>query len=123
MNLLEQNELLSFANCLQMIRQLSPDEDTLSKDILDNAERVLKDISKVLQTCLVTLQSTIQQYQLKEKDMSKNPMPVLDTSIDDPQYSFLLEQKETMLKDLTTKYEQLTTLLNQTNAKHDAEAE
>ena len=106
-----------------MIRQLSSDEENLSKDIVDNAERVLKDISKVLQSCLVTLQSSIEEYQLKEKDMLKNPQSSMNTSINDPQQSSLLEQKETMLMDLTSKYEQLTKIVNQTNTKHEAEAE
>ena len=106
-----------------MIRQLSSDEENLSKDIVDNAERVLKDISKVLQSCLVTLQSSIEEYQLKEKDMLKNPQSSMNTSINDPQQSILLEQKETMLMDLTSKYEQLTKIVNQTNTKHEAEAE
>lgn len=122
-NLLEQNQLSSFANCLQMIRQLPSDEDSLIKDFLDNAERVLKDISKALQTCTVTLQSTIEEYQRKEKDRLKNPQLPTEISNDDPEQSTLLEQKESMLVDLTMKYEQLNRVFNQNNAKHDAEAE
>ena len=122
-NLLEQNQLSSFANCLQMVRQLPSDEDNLIKDFLDNAERVLKDISKVLQTCTVTLQSTIEEYQRKEKEMLKDPQFTTETSSLDPQQSILLEQKDLMLMELTTKYEQLTRALNQTNVNHEAEAE
>ena len=120
-NILEQNQLVSFANCLQMIRQLSSDDQTLTKDFLENAERVLKDITKVLQTCTTTLQSTIQNYQNKEKAMDKEPKSEIEKSSMIDQQSINLEQKESMLIDLTIKYEQLTKIFDQVNIKHEEE--
>ena len=51
-NLLEQNKFLSLADRLEMIKQLSATDQTLTNDFVDNSERVLKDTVKVLQTCL-----------------------------------------------------------------------
>jgi hypothetical protein len=116
-NLLEQNELLSLANCLHLIKQLSSDENHPPiNDFIDNAEHILKDIIKVLQTSMLTLQSTINEYQLKDKDMLNESELILDN-----QQSTILEQKESILTDLKIKYEQLTKLLNETNTQHDEE--
>jgi hypothetical protein len=120
-NLLEQNKLLSLASCLHLIKQLSSDDNNLTNDFIENAERVLQDIVKVLQTCMATLQSTIDEYQLKEKDMLNESELIVETSLIDNQQSRILEQKELILLDLKTKYEQLTKLLNQTNTKHEEE--
>jgi hypothetical protein len=70
---------------------------------------------------MATLQSTIDEYQLKEKDMLNESELIVETSLIDNQQSRILEQKELILLDLKTKYEQLTKLLNQTNTKHEEE--
>jgi len=114
-NLLEQNKFLSFADCLQMIKQLSSDDNNLTNDFIENSERVLKDIIKILQTCLKTLQSTINEYEIKEKE----PEPIIESSLIDNQQSLILEQKELMIIDLTTKYEHIAKVLNQINKKNE----
>jgi hypothetical protein len=70
---------------------------------------------------MATLQSTIDEYQLKEKDMLNESELIVETSLIDNQQSRILEQKELILLDLKTKYEQLTKLLNQNNTKHEEE--
>jgi hypothetical protein len=111
-NLLEQNKFLSLADRLQMIKQLSSEDDNITNDFVENSERLLKDIVKVLQTCMATLISTINEYQTKE------PETIIEAPSHDDQQSLILQQKEWIINDLTTKYDQLTHVLNQANAKH-----
>ena len=121
-NLLEQNQLLSLANCLHLIKQLSSDENSYpTNDFIENAERVLKDIVKVIQSCISTFQTTINEYRLKEKTMLNESELIFDNSLINQQ-SAVLEQKESILIDLKSKYDQLSKLLNETNVKYEEES-
>jgi hypothetical protein len=117
-NLLEQNNFLSLADCLQMIKQLSSNDNYLTNDFLENAEHVLKDTIKILQTCISTFQTRINEYQIKE--LVKEPETM--SSIDHQQSSFVIEQQESVIIDLTIKYEHLTSILNQVKIKNEVES-
>lgn len=115
-NLLEQYKFSSLANCLEMIKQLSSDENNnLTNDFIQNAERVFKDIVKVLQTCLTPI---------KEKEIIKEPSPepTMEISVTDNQQSIILDQKQSIIIDLTTKYEHLMNVLNEKNKKFEIES-
>jgi hypothetical protein len=115
-NLLEQNKFVSLAECLQMIKQLSSDDNNQTNDFVENSERVLKDILKILQTCLSTLISTI-----NEKGVVKEFEPITETPLIDHQQSQLLQQKESTITELTTKYEHISNALHQMNTAHEEE--
>ncbi|CAF3416685.1 unnamed protein product [Rotaria sp. Silwood1] len=120
-NLLEQHKFTSLADRLQTIQQLSSDNDnnTITSDFVKNSECLLKDTVKVLQTCITTLTSTINEYQRKEKDFKYELEPIEEaSSVDNPQSS-ILQEKELMIIDLTTKYEHITKVLNQTNKTNE----
>jgi hypothetical protein len=114
-NLLEQNKFLSLAECLQMIKQLSSDDNNLTNDFVENSERVLKDIIKVLQTCLSTINE-------KEKEVIKELEPIIETPLIDNQQSLLLQQKDTIINELKTKYENLNNVFNRINTKLEEES-
>ncbi|CAF1103640.1 unnamed protein product [Rotaria sp. Silwood1] len=120
-NLLEQHKFTSLADRLQIIQQLSSDNDNnnITSDFIKNSECILKDTVKVLQTCITTLTSTINEYQRKEKDFKYELEPIEEaSSVDNPQSS-ILQEKELMIIDLTTKYEHITKVLNQTNKTNE----
>ncbi|CAF3426054.1 unnamed protein product [Rotaria sp. Silwood1] len=120
-NLLEQHKFTSLADRLQTIQQLSSDNDnnTITSDFVKNSECLLKDTVKVLQTCITTLTSTINEYQRKEKDFKYELEPIEEaSSVDNPQSS-ILQEKELMIIDLTTKYEHITKVLNKTNKTNE----
>ncbi|UJR23166.1 hypothetical protein I4U23_026184 [Adineta vaga] len=121
--LLEQNNFLTLADRLLMIKQLSSDEHYSPENFLDNAERTLKDTRKVLQSCLLLLLSSITEYQMKEQDILKESLqPTREPStIDNDQQTLLLEQKETIISELSVKYEQLTNAYNEMNRKREEE--
>jgi hypothetical protein len=116
-NLLEQNKFLSLADCLQMIKQLSIDDNNQINNFIDNAEHVLKDIIKIFQTCIKTLQTTI-----KEQEIIKESEIITENSLIDNQQSLIIDQKDSTIIDLTTKYEQITKILNQVNKKYEEES-
>lgn len=121
--LLEQNKFLTLADRLLMIRQLSSDDHYTANDFIENSNRVLKDTCKVLNGCITLLLSSINEYQLKEKELPRESIePTRESSMIDDQRELLLQQKESMIIDLTNKYEHLTNVLNQMNAKHEEES-
>jgi len=116
-NLLEQNNFLSLAGCLHMIKQLSIDDNNIINNFIDNAEHLLKDIIKVFQTCIKTLQTTI-----KEKEIIEEPEIIIENSLIDNQQSLIIDQKDSIIIDLTTKYEEMTKILNRVNKKYEEES-
>ena len=121
--LLEQNNFLTLADRLLMIKPLTSDDHYSPETFLDNAERSLKDTRKVLQSCLSLLISSIQEYEMKEKEDEKelSTQPTREPSMIDEQQKLLLEQKEAMIIDLSTKYEQLTNAFHEMNTKREEE--
>jgi len=118
-NLLEQNKFLSLADRLDMIKQLSLSDNNLTNDFVDNSERVLKDTVKVLQTCLATIISTQTENETKEKLIStEQPITIIETPINDNQ---IIQQKEFIIDNLNTKYQQITQVVDQNNKKHEEE--
>ncbi|CAF3709521.1 unnamed protein product [Adineta steineri] len=122
-NLLEHNKWLTFADRLTMIKQLSTDDHYTSNDYIENSDRVITDTWKVLHTFITHLLASINEYKRKESEIVKEPVePPRETSLIEEQQALLLEQKESMIIDLTAKYEQLTNALNQINTKHEEES-
>ncbi|CAF1201089.1 unnamed protein product [Adineta ricciae] len=121
--LLEQNNFLTLADRLLMIKPLTSDDHYSPETFLDNAERSLKDTRRVLQSCLSLLISSIQEYEMKEKENLKelSTQPTREPSMIDEQQQLLLEQKEAMIIDLSTKYEQLTNAFHEMNTKREEE--
>ncbi|CAF1676263.1 unnamed protein product [Rotaria magnacalcarata] len=115
--LLEKNKFTFLADRLQIIQQLSSDSHA-THDFIKNSECVLKDTVKILQICLTTLQTTINEYQIKESSIEKEPEPINEPSIIDNQQSLILQEKEFVIADLTAKYERATILLDEANKKH-----
>ncbi|CAF1465380.1 unnamed protein product [Adineta steineri] len=122
MNLLEQNKFSSLADHLEMIKQLSsslPNDTTtnnnnhLADDFVDNSERALKDTIKVLQTCMATLISTINQ---RENEQNQSP-----TTLNNNPQSSIIQEKESTIDDLNQKYQQITEEFNQNNKKYQEE--
>jgi hypothetical protein len=103
-----------------MIKQLSLSDNNLTNDFVDNSERVLKDTVKVLQTCLATIISTQTENETKEKSIStEQPITIIETpTINDNQ---TIEQKEFIIDNLNTKYQQITQVVDQNNKKHEEE--
>ncbi|CAF4385732.1 unnamed protein product [Rotaria sp. Silwood2] len=122
-NLLEQNKFTSLADRLQIIQQLSSDSDdnnnNMTEDFIKNSECVLKDTVKVLQTCITTLVSTVNEYQRKEKEIKHELEPIAETSVVETQQSSIPQENEFTIIDLTTKYEHVTKVLNQTNKTYE----
>jgi hypothetical protein len=106
-----------------MIKQLSLNDNNLPNDFIDNSERILKDITKVLQTSITTLQSIINEYQLKEKEFLKETTSITETSLIDSQEALILDQKDSLIVDLTTKYEDIVKILNEIKKKNQEESE
>jgi hypothetical protein len=100
-----------------MIKQLSIDDNNQINNFIDNAEHVLKDIIKIFQTCIKTLQTTI-----KEQEIIKESEIITENSLIDNQQSLIIDQKDSTIIDLTTKYEQITKILNQVNKKYEEES-
>ncbi len=122
-NLLEQNKFLTLADRLLMIKQLSSDNHYTINAFIENSDRALKDTCKVLQACIALLLSSINEYQIKEKEIPKESSePTRESSSIDDQHELILEQKESMIIDLTNKYAHLTTVFNQMNAKYEEES-
>lgn len=119
-NLLEQNQFQALANCLQLNKQLTSDNGQPS-DFLENIERVLKDVTKILQTCLTTFQSKINDYENKNKEKEKEIKPLPEPIVTDNQQSKIIEDKNLLIIELKTKYDHMTNILNQTNIKHENE--
>jgi hypothetical protein len=108
-----------------MIKQLSSDNHYTINAFIENSHCVLKDTCKVLQACIALLLSSINEYQIKEKEKEipkESSEPTRESSSIDDQQELILEQKESMIIDLTNKYAHLTTVFNQMNAKHEEES-
>jgi len=117
-NILEKNKFFSLVGGLQMIKQLSVNDNNKTNNFIENSERTLKDITKVLQTCFSTFQSTINEYERKQKELPQEFESITETSLIENQQSLILEQKEALITDLTMKCEQATKTLNQTTKKY-----
>ncbi|CAF3083058.1 unnamed protein product [Rotaria socialis] len=115
--LLEKYKFTFLADRLQIIQQLSSGSHA-TNDFIKNSECVLKDTVKILQICLTTLQTTINEYQIKQSSIEIEPEPIKESSIIDNQQSLILQEKELTITDLTAKYEHATRLLNEANKKH-----
>ncbi|CAF3329937.1 unnamed protein product [Rotaria socialis] len=115
--LLEKYKFTFLADRLQIIQQLSSGSHA-TNDFIKNSECVLKDTVKILQICLTTLQTTINEYQIKQSSIEIEPEPIKESSIIDNQQSLILQEKELTIADLTAKYEHATRLLNEANKKH-----
>jgi hypothetical protein len=121
-NLLEQNKFISLADRLEMVKQLSSSDTNPTNDFVDNSERVLKDTVKVLQTCMATFVSTVNENELKQKQPSFEQSKItIETSTNDTQQSSLILQKESTIDDLNNKYQQVTQVLDQNTKKHEEE--
>ncbi|CAF2135435.1 unnamed protein product [Rotaria magnacalcarata] len=121
-NLLEQNKLISLADRLDMIKQLSTSDDNLTNDFVDNSERVLKDTVKVLQTCMTTLGVDKNTSEKKQTEKVYEPsITTTKTSTTESDYSSIIQQKESIIGDLTNKYQQLSQVLDDNNKKHTEE--
>ncbi|CAF1034542.1 unnamed protein product [Rotaria sordida] len=125
-NLLDQNKFTSLADRLKMIQQLSSDNDdnnnnnnNITNDFIKNSECVLKDTVKILQTCITTLLSTIKEYQIKEKEIKHELEPIKEASLVDNQQTSTFQEKDLTIIDLTTKYEHITKVFNQTNKTYE----
>jgi len=110
-----------------MIKQLSSGDHYTINAFIENSDCVLKDTCKVLQACIALLLSSINEYQIKEKEKEKEipkepSEPTRESSLIDDQHELILEQKESMIIDLTNKYAHLTTVFNQMNTKHEEES-
>ncbi|CAM2723662.1 unnamed protein product [Rotaria socialis] len=121
-NLLEQNKLISLADRLDMIKQLSTSDDNPTNEFVDNSERVLKDTVKVLQTCMTAL--AVDKNASEEKQTEKvyeQSIPTMKTSTTESDHSSIIQQKESIIDDLTNKYQQLSQVLDDNNKKHNEE--
>ena len=119
-NLLEQNQFESLASCLQLTKQLSSDNDQPA-DFLTNIERILKDLTKILQTCLKTCQLKIIEYENKSKQKEEIKPVIPEPIVVDDRQSKIIEEKDLIIRELNTKYDRMTNILNQTNVKHENE--
>ena len=123
-NLLEQNKFGSLAGRLDMIQQLSSVGPSGTNDYVDNSERVLKDTVKVLQTCLATLMSSMQENDMKQKSTIIEPAKSIASPPFDraEQQQVMLEQKDRLIHEINAKYEQVTHSLEETSKKHQEES-
>ena len=120
-NLLKQNNFISLADRLQIVQQISFDSNNtnLTNDFIQNAECLLKDIIKVLQTCMTTLMTTIYEYQNKEKEDRKEPESSTEAASNVNHQSLILQEKESIINDLTIKHENITKILDDMNKTHE----
>lgn len=102
-----------------MTQQLSSNDNSEPNDYIQNSECVLKDIVKVLQTCITTLLSRIKEYRLKESAVKTDLDSIIEISSTDDQQSSTIQDKEFLILDLKNKYENTTKLLNETNKNHE----
>lgn len=104
-----------------MIKQLSSTDQTITNDFVDNSERVLKDTVKVLQTCLATIaknENTQQQQQEKKTIPIEQPKPTIETKKSDNE---IQPEKDPIIENLNTKYQEVTLTLNETQQKYQEE--
>lgn len=121
-NLLEQNKLLSLADRLEMIKQLSTTEDNPTNDFVDNSERVLKDTVKVLQTCMTTLVMVKNEEEKKQKEADSEPSAVtIKTTTNETDQSSIIQLKESIIEDLSSKYQHISVVLDENIKKHNEE--
>ncbi|CAF0855514.1 unnamed protein product [Adineta ricciae] len=115
MNLLEQNKFLPLADRADLIRQLSSTGDqNPATDFVDNSERALQDTVKILQTCLTTLTTTIDQNEEKHSQLARKEV---ETKTDENQSLAIIQQKESIINDLSQKYQQATEVLTENQRK------
>jgi hypothetical protein len=106
-----------------MIKQLSSSDYGITNDFVDNSERVLKDTVKVLQTCMATLISTINENDVKQKQSSSTEQSqiTLKTSTNDHQQSSIIQQKDSIIDDLNYKFQEVTQSLDLNTKKYEEE--
>ncbi|UJR25758.1 hypothetical protein I4U23_007112 [Adineta vaga] len=110
-NLLEQNKFLPLADRIDLINQLSSTTDQNPvTDFVDNSERALRDTVKVLQTCLTTLTTTIDENTKKQNQLQR-----------EQSQPTIIQQKESIIDELNHKYQQVNELLNVNNQKFQEE--
>ncbi|CAF1176649.1 unnamed protein product [Rotaria sordida] len=124
-NLLEQNKFLSLADRLDMIKQLSTSDNNITNDFVDNSERVLKDTVKVLQTCMTTLISTKNENEnenkKKESSSEQSTATTMQTSTISHDQLSIIQQKESIIEDLSNRHKQISQELDENNKKHSEE--
>ena len=121
MNLLQQNKFTTLADSLDNIRQLSVDADPVTQEFVDNAERVLKDIMKVMQTSMAIYASTIGKHEAKLKELSDRPVKIDESPPVDTSLPAVLQEKDATIANLTAKHKEITNMLNQTTKAHEEE--
>jgi hypothetical protein len=116
-NLLEESKFLTLADRLHMIKRIASESDGKSDEFAFNAEQVLADITKVLQTCVTLFKSSITEYERKQKELLSEPKVIVEVPVLDPQQTLLVQQKDLIIDNLNAKYEHMTDALDQLNRK------
>ena len=120
-NVLEQHHFSTFADRLQSFKQMSSDDRYESQTYFDNAETLLKEMLKTFQTAMAVSSSQITDLEAKAREPAKIVRSIDDPPTIDPQHSALIEEKESKIQDLTTKYRQLAELYSEATKEHDVE--
>ena len=115
--LLEESNFVTLADRLHMIKRIASESDGKRDEFGSNAEQVLADITKVLQTCVALFKSSINEYERKQQELLSEPKAIVEVPVLDPQQTLLLQQKELIIDNLNAKYEHLTDALEQLNRK------
>ena len=119
MNILEQNKFLPLADRTDLIKQLaSTTEQNPATDFVDNSERALRDTVEILQTCLTTLTTTIDQNEEKHSQLARKEA---ETKTDENQSLAIIQQKESIINDLSQRYQQATEVLTENQRKFQEE--
>ena len=121
-NLLQQNKFTTLADSLDNIRQLTVDAEPVSQDFINNAERVLKDIMKVMQTSMAINASTISRHEAELKELANRPVTIDEIVPTDAPSAALLQEKEAMIANLTAKLLRMTDMFNQATKDHEEDA-
>jgi hypothetical protein len=121
-NVLVHNRLTTLADSLGNAKQLSiNDKHVTTSTFTDNAEHVLKDVMKVIQTSMAIHLSTINEYEVKQKTNWKQSLFVEQTTPVDGQSSSFIEEQQATIDDLTTKYKTIVDILDRTTKEHEEE--
>lgn len=120
-NVLEQNHFSTFAERLQSFKQMSIDDHYENQTYLDNAENLLKEMIKILQTSMTVYSSKITEFETKQRDPPKVLPLIDDKSSVNSQQTALIDEQDSRIKDLTAKYKQLADLYSQATFQHETE--
>lgn len=120
-NILQQNKFHVFADRLQTLKLNSIEDEQEHQLYLDNAENLLKEMMKIMQTSMAVYSSKVNDYETKLKEKSSVLPSTTEASRVDLEQSALIEEKNSIITDLTKKYQKLSDLFNETAKQHDTE--